>query len=581
MAVNAPRTRSDTPPPASSLAPSFTPPPWSDSPWSIPADALALRSRPIFKISPNEFFDSYLTRSALALERAQVLVRSYHLTIEDVVQLRDPLWSLHADLLLAQDGAAGSFVTMQINLAAATIGQCAETQPIYKSLAEKILNFDVLAHFMLTEAGHGLDAINCETTATTDGRGGFILHTPTPDAAKYMPPTSPLGMASVGVVFAQLIHNGQHYGLRAFVVPITDGNLMTKGITCKLLPPRGGSTPFNHALTYFDHVQLSGDALLGPLGLPPSGKDALRIHFLQLVYRVAVGALAVSAPALSVLEKCAYITARFSQMRRVGSPGAQTAIMSFRSQHQPILVAIAQIAVFKELLKLSVRIMQDLEEDFRVRHAYAAITKASIAHATLQSLVELSDRCGARGMFESNGFVGSYANIRGLAIADGDVLVLSLRLVSELLIGRYSVHPSENRTSLLTNHEEGIFDTARENILASSSSHRGQAFSPIGYRMAYDAAVEANVDPLLVDIFHAWAIRMDSGWYAEFAGFTIEAQRSAESTAIEAALPKLDHWLEMSKVAPLAADNPLVSGEAWYKAVESLPVYDHQVTARL
>lgn len=42
---------------------------------------------------------------------------------------------------------------------------------------------------MLTELGHGLDAKNLQTVATALPDGGFDLHTPTPDAAKFVMPS--------------------------------------------------------------------------------------------------------------------------------------------------------------------------------------------------------------------------------------------------------------------------------------------------------------------------------------------------------------------------------------------------------
>ena len=38
--------------------------------------------------------------------------------------------------------------------------------------------------FMLTELGHGLDIANMETKATRLPSGEFLLHSPTPSAAK-------------------------------------------------------------------------------------------------------------------------------------------------------------------------------------------------------------------------------------------------------------------------------------------------------------------------------------------------------------------------------------------------------------
>ena len=42
----------------------------------------------------------------------------------------------------------------------------------------------------MTEVGHGLDIANLETTATLLPSGEFILNTPTPGAAKYVPTNS-------------------------------------------------------------------------------------------------------------------------------------------------------------------------------------------------------------------------------------------------------------------------------------------------------------------------------------------------------------------------------------------------------
>ena len=44
--------------------------------------------------------------------------------------------------------------------------------------------FNDSAQFLLTEAGHGLDVKNMETTAVLQDDGSFILNTPHPGAAK-------------------------------------------------------------------------------------------------------------------------------------------------------------------------------------------------------------------------------------------------------------------------------------------------------------------------------------------------------------------------------------------------------------
>lgn len=86
--------------------------------------------------------------------------------------------------------------------------------------------------------GHGLDAANLQTTAqfTTfeNGKKGFILHSPNEDSQKWTAHTTPLGkMPKVAIVYARLMVHGKFKGIRVFVVPLTNGIEMCKGITSK------------------------------------------------------------------------------------------------------------------------------------------------------------------------------------------------------------------------------------------------------------------------------------------------------------------------------------------------------------
>jgi acyl-CoA oxidase len=105
-------------------------------------------------------------------------------------------------------------------------------------LIKKLENWEFNGQFMLTELGHGLDAINMETTATfsvfPDGSKGFVLHTPNQAAQKWMPPSTPMGkIAKVALVHAKLIVGGDFKGIRMFIVPLTDGIEMCEGLSSK------------------------------------------------------------------------------------------------------------------------------------------------------------------------------------------------------------------------------------------------------------------------------------------------------------------------------------------------------------
>lgn len=212
--------------------------------------------------------------------------------------------------------------------------------------------------------------------------------------------------------------------------------------TIRLLPARSGSQPLTHSITSFKNVRIAPDALLGEVKAIPPGREAYRLNLLNVIFRAAIGAAALPCLALAIMERCVYIVARYSQHRTIGAPGEEKAIISFRTQHQPILVGLAQAAVYSELQKVVIKSFQDSDRDPRFCHAYATMFKAMVLHAALSSTFELSERCGARGLFEANVIARSHvslrhtsfyhpltllkADMRGITIAEGDILVLCI-----------------------------------------------------------------------------------------------------------------------------------------------------------
>ena len=90
-----------------------------------------------------------------------------------------------------------------------------------------------LSCFALTELGHGSNVKGILTTATYDVKNKeFIINSPCKEAMKFW-----IGGAAKtsnsGVVWAQLITNGQSYGPHAFIVPLRDrkNHMPLPGIT--------------------------------------------------------------------------------------------------------------------------------------------------------------------------------------------------------------------------------------------------------------------------------------------------------------------------------------------------------------
>lgn len=520
-------------------------------------------------------------RVVLSYERAKAIGLAHGITLHDTLHLTQKFWDMHTDPIMVLDGAASTLLTIQYNLVAGTLAQyAATTRPDLISVVEDILRWDVIGQFCLTELGRGLDIFRMKTSATLLPTGEFDLHTPLPSDAKFMPPTVPVkGLPCVAIVFAQLYVNGECRGPRPFLVNMNDGYHMCNGVTSKLLPPRGGSIPVNHALTSFHHVCLPPSALLGDL----DKSNRMHRDFMCSIWRVAVGSLALGSIAIPDLQMSSYIAARYFQRRHVTSVyGNPSPILSYRTQQLPLLHAIAQAFVLRALYKWAIEQFMDKNLDVRVRHGVVACCKAvMVQHAQLANCA-LSERLGAQGLFEYNRLSNFYSEMRGISIAEGDILGLSMRLVADTLARTYALPLSTHPDGPLALHEISLFDEATETV--ASSSDFTQAFmqyvqprcqlmvESTGHRMAHDAAVDQGVSQCLVDLYLINAIKTDAAWYVERGLFTRKAIVRMEEAALSAALPRLDELLAAMKVEPYVS-SPIISDECWEEFSKTLPVY--------
>jgi len=355
------------------------------------------------------------------------------------------------------------------------------------------------------------------------------------------------------------------------------------------LPTRGGAKPVDHALTFFNHVRLPATALLGKLDKPSD----MRHNFLAVIWRVGVGTLALSAICVGNLKSGLYTAGKYSMLRHVTSAdGTSMAIIGFRTQQLPILHCAAQCYVLEAYYNEISQRFIDPDLDHRVRHGLAATFKAVIMGHTQPTLYQLAERCGAQGLFKHNGIIETQIEMRGAAIAEGDSLVLSIRLATELLIGRYAMPASEYPDCLLARHEAGLFEECQKIIASLGTGHRSEAFNrlvlplcqplveAIGHRMAYEAALKAQVDSNLLALYEAGVVKLDSSWYADHGGYGRRAQAEAEDRAATAALPNLAKFIEDTNVGPYC-QAPIISDTAWSSFVAGLPHFDGDAVVEL
>ena len=385
----------------------------------------------------------------------------------------------------------------------------------------------------------------------------------------------------------------------------------------RALPPRGGSRPINHSLTCFNHVRIPPTALLGSIKKP---RDP-RASFFSAIYRVAVGTIALSSLGVPSLQVASYIAARYSLRRHVvDMSGISKPIMSFQTQKQPILIAVAQAFVLEAMHKQAVEWFMDPALDPRVRHAVATVHKVAMIQAAQAANFVLGDRCGAQGLFEANQLsamhvcslsssqlcvvyatpspsltcvelplprVTCWASLSvGIRSVHLTVLMLHLRpagLASELLLGRYALEPPRYPDCHLAQHEKGLFSELRAS-LAATTSHRSETYNrevlprslpliqAIGHRIAYEAARSAQIDGPLLDLFEAASMLQDEAWYVERLGMTRAELWEREARALEAVFPRLAEYLARMDVASYVVA-PIVSDEKWKQFVSSLQVF--------
>ncbi|KAI0260978.1 acyl-CoA dehydrogenase NM domain-like protein, partial [Gloeopeniophorella convolvens] len=495
-----------------------------------------LARSPVFASVLEDIKLSTEARVQISYERAQAIAALYAPTREDVLSLSANFWAIFKDPICAVDGAAFTHLTIQYSLCSgiiAAMGQGPYIQPILR----QILDFEVVGQFCLTEVDHGLDAAHLETTVTLLPDNTFLLNTPHEGAAKFMPPTTPAGIPLT-------IVREQDHGVKPFLVHIHDGKSMVRGVVSKLLPHRSGVNPVNHAFTSFNNVRLPRGALLGTIEKPADSHAAYIATYL-------------ASP-----SEC--------QRRMVhGSSRSLIPIISFQTQRIPILTALAQVFVLRAMRDATMINFSKPDLDPRVRHAIATLFK-------------VTSRCGAQGTFPMNQISVHQADLRGIAVAEGDLLVISIRLASELLLGRYALLPTVYPDNLLARHEAGLISQLRAQ-LAGLGNHRSAEYNAvllpealplvqaIGQRIAYDAARTAGIDTCLLDMYVATCVRQDESWYVESLGMTRRELRAMETRAVDALFPQLDKFLTLMDVEAYVTA-PIVSADRWSAFVDGLPV---------
>ena len=134
----------------------------------------------------------------------------------------------------------------------------------YKKWMPKIQNFDISGCYAQTEIGHGSNISGLETTAIFDkDTDTFVINTPTETATKWWP--GELGRyANYAVLFANLIIDGNSYGIMPFIVQLRDLNTHkhVAGVKTGDMGPKFGYFSKDNGWATFKNVRVPRDQLL-------------------------------------------------------------------------------------------------------------------------------------------------------------------------------------------------------------------------------------------------------------------------------------------------------------------------------
>ncbi|GAB3692647.1 hypothetical protein GCM10027589_58100 [Actinocorallia lasiicapitis] len=213
--------------------------------------------------------------------------------------------------------------------------------------------FGAFGAFLVTELGRGTSHLALRTEAVHTG-AGFVLRTPDPAAAKFMPNTGLPDVPKLGVVCARLIFDGEDKGVFPFVVRVPG-----EGIAVRPLPP-SPLVPLDYAVTVFDEVPIPHEAWLsdgasirdGVFTDPLGGGDARLVRTLAVarnMWSLATSALAAtSRAAVTIALRHAFGRTTTGRLR------PDLPVLRYRNQQEKLFGALATTYAMAALANHSV-----------------------------------------------------------------------------------------------------------------------------------------------------------------------------------------------------------------------------------
>jgi acyl-CoA oxidase len=323
------------------------------------------------------------------------------------------------------------------------------TRPHHERYLKATATLELPGCFAMTEAAHGSDVQQLETTATYDpGSEEFVIDTPSDGARKdYIGNAACHGR--IAAVFAQLIVGGERHGVHALVVPLRDehGNICD-GVRIEDCGEKMGLNGVDNGRIWFDSVRVPREALLNRYSdVSPEGAYSSPIEnpdrrFFTMLGNLVQGRVCISGASVSAAKSALTIAVRHGLRRRqFGPPGEQEVpILDYRTHQRRLMPLLAKTyalhfgqAELTEKFHAVFSAEDPPERDRRELESLAAGLKATSSWHATETIQNCRECCGGAGYMSVNRFAALKADTDVFTTFEGDNTVLMMLVAKGVL----------------------------------------------------------------------------------------------------------------------------------------------------
>ncbi len=359
------------------------------------------------------------------------------------------LVSLH-ELVAPHDCAVVSMLSIHFNLAIGTIANLGAQTPYVEDLYRKLCSGHAIGVYLATELAHGNNLIAIETQANyLPEKGVFILNSPSQNAYKFMPNTTPCELPKVAVILAQLNVSGRKYGIFPFILPLSVNGKLTPGVK---ITPLGDKPGFylDNAITSFNNVEIPFEGLLAGnmITLTREGKVSLHTkelteRFSLITNRIHSGKLCMAVISVTAAKSALHITSTYGNKRQTFGYSGTMPIINYSHFKEGIawdtLSTITHALYLRELTRKVSIILSESVKNFKFPDKLLIeiiTTKSLCTWRTQEILINCRERCGAHGLFTLNKIPNYLISNFGAITSEGDNLVLSLKAGRMIILNK-------------------------------------------------------------------------------------------------------------------------------------------------